>query len=121
MRISDWSSDVCSSDLSFFQPFQRSAREEWTHRHRRQPAASVLFSRRHNERGSLISDALPSTRSESIPAAPTPAPFCHPVKTHPACARSEEHPSELHSLMRTSSAVVCLNKKNRPYNLQTYK
>src|SRR3546814_7923492 len=28
-------------------------------------------------------------------------------------ARSEEHPSELQSLMRTSYAVFCLKKKNR--------
>src|SRR3546814_9317438 len=30
----------------------------------------------------------------------------------PAVARSEEHTSELQSLMRISSAVFCLNKKN---------
>src|SRR3546814_6491124 len=30
-----------------------------------------------------------------------------------ACHRSEEHTSELQSLMRNSSAVFCLNKKNR--------
>src|SRR3546814_6210132 len=29
--------------------------------------------------------------------------------------RSEEHTSELQSLMRTSYAVFCLNKKNTPY------
>src|SRR3546814_6872875 len=29
--------------------------------------------------------------------------------------RSEEHTSELQSLMRISSAVFCLKKKNRPY------
>src|SRR3546814_7493140 len=28
--------------------------------------------------------------------------------------RSEEHPSELQSLMRTSYAVFCLNKKHQP-------
>src|SRR3546814_4812673 len=31
--------------------------------------------------------------------------------THPATHRSEEHTSELQSLMRNSSAVFCLNKK----------
>src|SRR3546814_2792349 len=32
----------------------------------------------------------------------------------PALARSEEHTSELQSLMRNSYAVFCLKKKNRP-------
>src|SRR3546814_3015101 len=30
--------------------------------------------------------------------------------------RSEEHTSELHSLMRISYAVFCLNKQNRKHN-----
>src|SRR3546814_7264391 len=30
------------------------------------------------------------------------------------CLRSEEHTSELQSLMRISYAVFCLNKKNQP-------
>src|SRR3546814_6354552 len=33
--------------------------------------------------------------------------------------RSEEHTSELQSLMRISYAVFCLKKKNRPQNTQT--
>src|SRR3546814_3433331 len=36
---------------------------------------------------------------------------------HERFERSEEHTSELQSLMRISSAVVCLNKKNK----HTYK
>src|SRR3546814_6783255 len=31
-----------------------------------------------------------------------------------ACARSEEHTSELQSLMRSSYAVFCLKKNNKP-------
>src|SRR3546814_3598815 len=31
--------------------------------------------------------------------------------------RSEEHTSELQSLMRISYAVFCLKKKNKPYNI----
>src|SRR3546814_3489316 len=34
--------------------------------------------------------------------------------------RSEEHTSELQSLMRNSYAVFCLNKKNNTTNLHTY-
>src|SRR3546814_3920731 len=40
--------------------------------------------------------------------------FCLPVvpKCHDAAKRSEEHTSELQSLMRISYAVFCLKKKN---------
>src|SRR3546814_1768248 len=34
--------------------------------------------------------------------------------------RSEEHTSELQSLMRTSSAVLCLQKKNQPTSNTTH-
>src|SRR3546814_2397495 len=34
--------------------------------------------------------------------------------------RSEEHTSELHSLMRISYAVFCLKKKNKKRNMQVY-
>src|SRR3546814_6193852 len=34
------------------------------------------------------------------------------------CARSEEHTSELQSLMRSSYAVFCLKTKNKPHNRQ---
>src|SRR3546814_9762282 len=34
--------------------------------------------------------------------------------------RSEEHTSELPSLMRTSYAVFCLNKKNKKNNIHTH-
>src|SRR3546814_7077036 len=35
-------------------------------------------------------------------------------------ARSEEHTSELQSLMRISYAVFCLKKKNKQHGKQTY-
>src|SRR3546814_6605960 len=41
-------------------------------------------------------------------------PRSHNVRTRPA--RSEEHTSELQSLMRTSYAVFCLKKKNIEYD-----
>src|SRR3546814_5439428 len=37
-------------------------------------------------------------------------------RTHPARHRSEEHTSELQSLMRISYAVFCLKKKKKPSN-----
>src|SRR3546814_450457 len=39
--------------------------------------------------------------------------------THTAFERSEEHTSELQSLMRTSYAVFCLNKKNKTTHQNT--
>src|SRR3546814_5293500 len=39
---------------------------------------------------------------------------CHRPRNRPRCAvRSEEHTSELQSLMRISYAVFCLKKKNK--------
>src|SRR3546814_3564667 len=37
---------------------------------------------------------------------------------HPAAFRSEEHTSELQSLMRISYAVFCLKKKNTKINIR---
>src|SRR3546814_3601770 len=50
-------------------------------------------------------------------AAPLPPPRHLPAHSRarpsrPACRRSEEHTSELQSLMRISYAVFCLKKKN---------
>src|SRR3546814_3102255 len=39
---------------------------------------------------------------------------------HPASGRSEEHTSELQSLMRISYAVFCLKKKNTKENNEPY-
>src|SRR3546814_4910658 len=38
---------------------------------------------------------------------------CRAAAAAPSAVRSEEHTSELQSLMRTSYAVFCLNKKTR--------
>src|SRR3546814_939932 len=49
------------------------------------------------------------------PSAPPPMPQPNRLSgrsTHSAAIRSEEHTSELQSLMRISYAVFCLNKKN---------
>src|SRR3546814_1884914 len=46
------------------------------------------------------------------PRRPSCAPSLRPVRWFPPCRRSEEHTSELQSLMRISYAVFCLKKKN---------
>src|SRR3546814_1466756 len=41
------------------------------------------------------------------------------MQAMPGCMRSEEHTSELQSLMRPSYAVFCLQKKKNPYENTT--
>src|SRR3546814_7690416 len=87
MRISDWSSDVCSSDLSL--DADRTARR----------------------RGRSTNDRLFGfSRSGVEPSAadgPARGRLCADDR------RSEEHTSELQSLMRISYAVFCLKKKKQ--------
>src|SRR3546814_4995215 len=61
------------------------------------------------------SQAVPASRPE--PPGVRAAPWCiaaAPCRAASA-ARSEEHTSELQSLMRTSYAVFCLKKKKKKY------
>src|SRR3546814_5306371 len=98
MRISDWSSDVCSSDLILPSRLREGLGEGmfvgWvavTGPPQTPPASGRGLTRLAR----LISCNAPRT-----------APF-----TTPQCGRSEEHTSELQSLMRISYAVFCLKKK----------
>src|SRR3546814_3331837 len=97
MRISDWSSDVCSSDLLE----RRSDADIMRGDGRRDPA--------RRSGAQLVADppgkALPRRR---IPQ--------HLCRCRGRWARSEEHTSELQSLMRISYAVFCLKKKTELYN-----
>src|SRR3546814_6739333 len=105
MRISDWSSDVCSSDL-----------EQVT---LDAIVAAFGVDRGDRHRGFVVrhQNALPAAvRSArilgpAVDAAPRPEINRHIVGRRDGDARSEEHTSELQSLMRNSYAVFCLNKK----------
>src|SRR3546814_9519674 len=106
MRISDWSSDVCSSDLL--------AETVAVHVRRQLVDAHVV--------GELVVVVV-HRRGDRL------------VQVHPAAAavrvavaallpgnvelRSEEHTSELQSLMRISYAVFCLKKKTQKQNKRT--
>src|SRR3546814_1662793 len=111
MRISDWSSDVCSSDLltlllqmlAFLVPHYMALAL---------PAAFFLgvllaFSRLHQNREL---DALGSA-GIGLRRLLSPVLLLALVLTAPSAVRSEEHTSELQSLMRISYAVSCLKKK----------
>src|SRR3546814_3545517 len=62
---------------------------------------------------SMSADGTPEVRGEVIfPHGKTPTSKTeHPARTFPCGWRSEEHTSELQSLMRISYAVFCLKKK----------
>src|SRR3546814_3431200 len=91
MRISDWSSDVCSSDLgALIRAGLAVPPRDLELMHRGMIEAGIA--RRFGDGGA---DASAIAR----PAIARPA------------RRSEEHTSELQSLMRISYAVVCLKKK----------
>src|SRR3546814_1402610 len=94
MRISDWSSDVCSSDLRF-QNFQLL-----------RPLSTPARNRRTD---SMMTSA---TQIACQPSASRWTPRASSVAAR-AAIRSEEHTSELQSLMRISYAVFCLKKKKK--------
>src|SRR3546814_8848523 len=125
MRISDWSSDVCSSDLG----------------DRRQPGGSDCHGDAGRNAGKNAGrTGAADSRPDTDPAAGSagtyacgggrlhrsrsehggacgralavrgPAPSCWPEE-----GRSEEHTSELQSLMRISYAVFCLKKKKKKH------
>src|SRR3546814_3485072 len=114
MRISDWSSDVCSSDLmrTRMTPSCRVGPQtlRWhdvAHGRADHPPGTRL---RRGGDGRAHRTELPRGRprhqAQRLARAPDPS-------TGPAepLDRSEEHTSELQSLMRISYAVVCLKKK----------
>src|SRR3546814_6326562 len=105
MRISDWSSDVCSSDLAVDLVVRR--------HHRRNAGAADHFLERREE--ILAQFAFGKRRGADIGAAlglAVPGQVLERREDVPRLEhRSEEHTSELQSLMRISYAVFCLKKK----------
>src|SRR3546814_1311355 len=75
------------------------------------PAATVLFAFGAAVR--LIPPRTPHARAAQSPAPGTAPPRSRRTRGSSPAARSEEHTSELQSLMRTSYAVFCLKKKNK--------
>src|SRR3546814_7902452 len=116
MRISDWSSDVCSSDL------RKLAKELHPDRNKDNPKASERFSQVTNAYD-LLTDKDKRARFDrgEIDADGNPtSPFGFGGGGGGARSggfrRSEEHTSELQSLMRISYAVFCLKKKSHSYS-----
>src|SRR3546814_4670669 len=102
MRISDWSSDVCSSDLPTL-PLIYTMREGT-------PEQAALV-RQAIQKGGI--EDLESIR-EAVEASGSldyTAKLARDYVARAIKCRSEEHTSELQSLMRISYAVFCLKKK----------
>src|SRR3546814_7809867 len=111
MRISDWSSDVCSSDLQREVPTMSDVHDDEEGvdyaaelERPRQPGSDVevMLRRLHDVVGSArpmpLSTSVMINRDEVLDALDD---------------RSEEHTSELQSLMRISYAVFCLKTKKK--------
>src|SRR3546814_6013310 len=100
MRISDWSSDVCSSDL---------------HIGASPDGGSSYFVARsmglkHQMELALLGERFDANRARELGLVNRVVPR---AQLAAETDRSEEHTSELQSLMRISYAVFCLKQKNR--------
>src|SRR3546814_2864996 len=135
MRISDWSSDVCSSDLERLarrgverqrqrnqQPLDGDVAVasllrdllggiENTHRIVVEPRRLLRPRSRHRRDFGEREIGL-ARRLARVAARRLDQPGGHAL-----LVRSEEHTSELQSLMRISYAVFCLKQKNDHYNI----
>src|SRR3546814_6888729 len=118
MRISDWSSDVCSSDLGekarlvmammLFDPPNFLVLDEPTN-HLDMATKDMLVAALAEFEGTMLFVShdrhfLAALSNRVLELTPE--------------GRSEEHTSELQSLMRISYAVFCLQKKNTTYKTQ---
>src|SRR3546814_3329956 len=164
MRISDWSSDVCSSDLEIMEPVTASAPAVAARRDAARHALPRIMAVANQKGGvgkttttvnlaaalaeagyrTLVVDLDPQGNAstglginirdlqlsmydviiheapidDTIEATSMKNLFVAPSSLDLAGAESEEHTSELQSLMRISYAVFCLKKKNTQYTMQ---
>src|SRR3546814_6730630 len=111
LRISDWSSDVCSSDLLACTTYVNAPG-----RRRRRTARGYRVPARTEPRTGDISSRHRSPRPAGATVkggAPRAACAGNILRVAGVARRSEEHTSELQSLMRISYAVFCLKKKKK--------
>src|SRR3546814_5188756 len=143
MRISDWSSDVCSSDLAQdplgqdhaphpAQDRRERARPAWGYQHAGRPGGGGFAG--EAAAGAWLRQVRPGGQRRAVSCQPLSCAageggakrrvrarlLKYPGKRKPALRRvffkslrSEEHTSELQSLMRTSYAVFCLKQKHQ--------
>src|SRR3546814_9478582 len=127
MRISDWSSDVCSSDLKKQDYFSSALTNDWNAHKRFLKVAidddgdlseyfdvSAVGGMTQKHFGDLVDwfavmDADLAKFLDEHGGKPSPKTAA--ISTNAEGDRSEEHTSELQSLMRISYDVFCLKKK----------
>src|SRR3546814_4864465 len=119
MRSSDWSSDVCASDLFRHRNSERVdaagvGRIAAGHAAPAETAGTHLAA--HIALAPAVRHALPRPTGALRRAGPAVPGLREPpprLSGRHAGPRSEEHTSELQSLMRISYAVFCLKKKKK--------
>src|SRR3546814_10454090 len=112
MRISDWSSDVCSSDLEACARGYAFDRDK-IGPVRSVPLISVQRGQIQHEWAHLLAKLAARSPSSFEQWSSLKCPTCHPLfcpQNGGVATRTEEHTSELQSLMRISYAVFCLKK-----------
>src|SRR3546814_9974493 len=136
MRISDWSSDVCSSDLfsaatsefknlEFFYfhncPYEGVWKDNKRRFTERTPTAQLLHKFGHDYKLAFVGDASMSPYEITHPGGSVEHmnEEAGAVWMRRLTNRSEEHTSELQSLMRISYAVFCLKKKTKKHTHKT--
>src|SRR3546814_3927047 len=121
MRISDWSSDVCSSDLFWGEDIANAAfvhypDERWFKPGPKDALPAEILDEYclqiYNPDGELRASHLIDTNSGNVQRGICSLPYVRQSDSK-VVYRSEEHTSELQSLMRISYAVFCLKKKKK--------
>src|SRR3546814_5442189 len=127
MRISDWSSDVCSSDL----PLPQAELDKLNELVKQ----AMGYSAERGDTLSVVNSQFSHDGPPTLPIWENPVYLDYAmqliqyllialviyilwrsvVKPFMADSRSEEHTSELQSLMRTSYAAFCLKKKTKEH------
>src|SRR3546814_6786498 len=111
MRISDWSSDVCSSDLQCGAVERSGNPKEHGHReNHRQADPAFVGCKAKNGCADNLQRQCAAGNIATVETIGHPA--RHGGEQEQGQERSEEHTSELQSLMRISYAGFCLKKKN---------
>src|SRR3546814_9373043 len=109
MRISDWSSDVCSSDLNCPYLYATSGGEVGEVEVRGEGCGQCFGRERRDDRQPAQPANAADFRDDRLAILDRVADEGKSMDRD--AARSEEHTSELQSLMRISYAVFCLKKK----------
>src|SRR3546814_1524584 len=104
MRISDWSSDVCSSDLHRGWAHRRGFLLRFCKEREGRKAGPCADPPNGRYRGAGLRRGQSAMRPRSAWSRATSSDWRR------VWVRSEEHTSELQSLMRSSYAVFCLKK-----------